>query len=156
MGKPKTTGMRKMQARKQDYECYINCVYKTHYSFEVGQQSKESNLCTKLPTYAQFLSWVQSQQKHYFDFVYESEEGLVVAYAEVSFFLNRQILEIANLIVDRNYQQQGYGSKFYNELESYAKDMGIKKIFLSPKGDGAKIFWRKMGFSGKKAYVKCL
>ena len=29
MGKPKTIGMRKMQATKQDYECYINCVYKT-------------------------------------------------------------------------------------------------------------------------------
>ena len=152
-----TRGIRRLQAKMQDYQCYINCSYKVGYSIEIGQKSDEWDLRKNLPTYQEFLKELYFQPEDSFkQLVYEDECGRVVAYVEVMFFLERKTLEIANFIVDREYQLQGYGRKSYNELEKLARKIGIKKIFLCPVGKGARIFWEKMGFTGKKAFVKNL
>jgi hypothetical protein len=41
---------------------------------------------------------------------------------------------------------KGYGSHFYQNLEHRLKTLGITQIQLTPFGDGAIVFWEKMGF----------
>ena len=82
--------------------------------------------------------------------VYEDECGRVVAYVEVMFFLERKTLEIANFIVDREYQLQGYGRKSYNELEKLARKIGIKKYFYVLLEKGQEFFGRKWALQVKK------
>ncbi len=146
-----TRGIRRLQAKMQDYQCYINCSYKVGYSIEIGQKSDEWDLRKNLPTYQEFLKELYFQPEDSFkQLVYEDECGRVVAYVEVMFFLERKTLEIANFIVDREYQLQGYGRKSYNELEKLARKIGIKKYFYVLLEKGQEFFGRKWALQVKK------
>ena len=162
MEKLNTTGMRKLQATRKDYQGFINCAYKTDYSIKAGCKSGEWNVAPlifdPIPTYEQFIRSFQFkkplQENGVAEFVYENEEGVVVAYAEVAF--STKLLEIEEFVVDRNYQFQGYGRKFYQEIEQEAKSIGIEEVILQAKGYGAVAFWNRMGFSGGSFCTKFL
>ncbi len=156
MGKLKTAGMRTIQASRKDYKGYINCMYKTDYSIAVGRRSgkwsAKSIVFNQAPTYEQFVSCIgtikQLMEQGRYDFVYENAEGNVVAYTKLYVVKEQDVMVIETLIVDRNFQLQGYGSRFYSEIEQFAKDLGIHNIILRAFGFGASVFWRKMGFTG--------
>lgn len=155
MGKNSSTGLRKIDPeRREDYHCAINCLYRTMYSTEEGKRSwfrsMPNPLFLKIPTMEEFQENVnQLVKKQGVElFVFEPNEGEVVAYSAC--MGKGKILFISEFIVESPEQLKGYGRSFYGEIEEYAKEQGFEQIFLHPEGQGAKCFWRKMGFRKDK------
>lgn len=149
-GKKSATRIREIDPeRREDYQCTIDCIYRTEYSTSQGCRSSfrenSPSALGSLPTMEQFKNNVEHVRKMGCNIlVFEPREGEVIAYCACmgsarGFF-------ISEFIVKSPEQLKGYGRSFYGEIEEYARNQGYKRIILYPEGQGARYFWLKMGF----------
>ena len=143
--------MRQIEATKADYDAYVQCIYRTEFSHEIGQRSEERDAIAldydPAPKFEFFCRVVKHydthSQKHIL--VYENAEGKVVAVATINKLGNLGLV-IQKFVVDRNYQLEGYGKKFFEEIVMAARKDGRRKIILRCNFEGSMVFWNKMGF----------
>lgn len=154
MGIGSTLGLREINPeRREDYQCAIDCLYKTSYSISQGCRSsfrlELPSAIGSIPTMARFKANVEHAKRMGIKiFVFEPQADKVIAYCDC--MNNEKGLFISEFIVKSPEQLKGYGRRFYAEMEEYAKKQGIKKIILYPEGRGARCFWQKMGFRRDK------
>lgn len=161
MGQLNNTGMRKLTASMADYECYVKCNYLTGYSKYVGMKSDKLEPDDSIPNHDDFaLRLEQSEtidrQLGCYELVYVTEDGKVVAYSDLRYDKNVHTLQILEFIMAQEYQLNGYGKKFYQEIEQKAKENGIVKIYVQTSAYGAISFWHKMGFYGHFFFSKTI
>jgi len=55
---------------------------------------------------------------------------------------------IGLLMIDKDYQQKGYGKKMYQRIEAVLKSVGFKRIELGvvKENKGAYLFWKNRGY----------
>lgn len=158
MGQLNKTGMRRLTSGMADYEGYITCNYYTGYSHVVGQKSDKLS-DDLVPSYEAFEEIFKQNkavdhQLGCLELVYETEDGKVVAYADIQHDKKNHTVAILEFIVAQDYQLKGYGRKFYQAIEEAARDKEVCTITVQTAAYGAIKFWHKMGFYGNGFLAK--
>lgn len=140
--------IRELQATRRDYEAYIKCKYKAGISKKIGEPSVNVLTEEKLPTFENYIYAFKQRRKNddTKEYVYEADGEIVAMAIVIQIDKYASIQEIS---VIREYQLNGFGRKFYQELEEKLINDGVRTIFTKCFADGGIAFFNKMGFIGE-------
>lgn len=80
--------------------------------------------------------------------IYEDDTLLGISLGSIIHWCTGTEYYIFEYCIDREKQQQGLGTKFFAEIESYVKDLGVNHVFLQTERNlPAYTFYKKNGFN---------
>lgn len=143
--------LRKAEATLEDYRSYDTLHNLTPYSFEKRTKNRqEQAILMKDDVSFECYSEMIGNDSNFVHLFFENDEGSRIGYSMIEENLKSNKMEIKELIVMKEFQAQGLGTAFYQELEKKALEKGYSQIELSSGGmKGAIVFWEKVGFESK-------
>lgn len=120
-----------------------------------SQHPDFQKLVKKLDSYLAVIDGAEHSFYDQFNKI-DSLNNVVVLYAEERPIacgamkpLDEASMEVKRMYTEENFRGQGHAAKILSELESWAKEMGIKKIFLETgkRMEDAVIFYQKRKYS---------
>ena len=170
--------------KEDDFKDFM-ILLKTPFSYRKNKESKKTNKKQKQKQ-SKVKKWLYKLLPEYEDIVYESYyeefkpyfesndfylvmlelDDKVIGMAEIEVVSSDDeeyaILSIENFIIKKEFQRRGFGTQFFQKIESMAKTKNTRAIELFCLFPGAREFWKKQGLKSyfyvyfTKKYENCL
>lgn len=131
-----------------DYECQFYYFLKKIKDFNAQAIS-----CLK----QDFLNWIKDDKHNVMVAIYENKiVGLIHGHIKDSYFYIGRILELQELVVDKEYRHIGIAQHLYNELINWGKQNQTEEIHLNVfhTNNNAVQFYKKNGLNQHSMKMK--